>query len=477
MIQVTDEALKLIEKERNGILIESHAIGVNEFIRSLVTLGFNDHSNNRSINSSDGSFWNGLNVYEHYFEEKFLLESAKYYQREFESCVKSLSIPEYFKNYLKRFEHEYIVMNRLNMLPNSTTEKVKNILFTLYVPCNLSEIGSIENKALVDKFSGDIRHIKQIYVIFNKNKIILKCLKPILEQYIIKQGEKAINEIAATSSNNPKVYVETLIGVRNKFEQLMRSEPLFKIASMSGLDKACYEFFNYNAITKGRQSYSAKLFAYYCDMLHLKRGKNAEKEELDKKINEFMTCFKFLKEEEKDAFADFYCQLLATRLVKRSSVSHDTEASMIMKLTKDCDRDYIRKMEQLISDARESDDLNKQYYNQLATSSQLRNVKFSVQVFKSFAWPHSQESQINFPTEIEWSVQGFKTFYKKRHPLRSLKWNYSFSKGEIITNFLETRFTFTVNTFQMAILLQFNSLSSCAFQELAKSTGEIITCI
>lgn len=383
---------------------------IHKFIKSLITLGFNDHSNNRSINSSDGSTWNELNVYEDYFENKFLAESTQYYQREFDIFFKSLPTPQYYKYHKWQTQCE---ISRMRIFPFLTEKKIEDILSMLYIPCNLNII-STENKPLLNKLSGDIEHM--IYAVWGGNKGVRETssdLKPIFEQYFIKKGEEAINKIDATSSINPKVYAETLIGVWNKYSQLILIDSSLKFASLSVLSKACHQFFNYNSITKQQSSHSAKLFAHYCNLL-LKKGKiNAEEDELNNKLNKFMTCFIFL--EEKDDFEDFYCQLLATRLAERSSVSYDTEASMIMKLTKDCDRDYMRKMEQLISDARESDDLNKQYYNQLATSSQLRNVKFRVQVFKSFAWPHSQGSQLILPIEIKGLMESYNEFYQSLH--------------------------------------------------------------
>ena len=57
---------------------------------------------------------------------------------------------------------------------------------------------------------------------------------------------------------------------------------------------------------------------------------NPEEEELEGVLNNVMLIFKYITE--KDVFQKFYRNLLASRLVNDTSVSHDLEGSMISKL-------------------------------------------------------------------------------------------------------------------------------------------------
>lgn len=53
---------------------------------------------------------------------------------------------------------------------------------------------------------------------------------------------------------------------------------------------------------------------------------------------------------------------------------------------------------------------------------------------------------------------------------RKLTWLWTYSKADIRTNYLPTKYIFTVSTFQLAILLQFNETDTCTFKELQVGT-------
>ncbi|XP_067233214.1 cullin-1b isoform X2 [Chanodichthys erythropterus] len=72
--------------------------------------------------------------------------------------------------------------------------------------------------------------------------------------------------------------------------------------------------------------------------------------------------------------------------------------------------------------------------------------------------------------KLERSYQRFTAFYGSRHSGRKLTWLYHLSKGELVTNCFKNRYTLQASTFQMAILLQFNTENSYTVQQLADST-------
>ena len=97
-------------------------------------------------------------------------------------------------------------------------------------------------------------------------------------------------------------------------------------------------------------------------------------------------------------------------------------------------------------------------------------VDFSIQVLSSGSWPFQQSCTFALPSELERSYQRFTAFYASRHSGRKLMWLCQLSKGELVTNCFKNRYTLQASTFQMAILLQYNTEDAYAVQQLTDST-------
>ncbi|CAH2283163.1 Cullin-1 [Pelobates cultripes] len=77
---------------------------------------------------------------------------------------------------------------------------------------------------------------------------------------------------------------------------------------------------------------------------------------------------------------------------------------------------------------------------------------------------------MHFFLQLERSYQRFTAFYASRHSGRKLTWLYQLSKGELVTNCFKNRYTLQASTFQMAILLQYNTEDAYTVQQLTDST-------
>ncbi|EPQ10399.1 Cullin-1 [Myotis brandtii] len=238
---------------------------------------------------------------------------------------------------------------------------------------------------------------------------------------------------------------------------------------VAALDKACGRFINNNAVTKMAQasSKSPELLARYCDSLLKKSSKNPEEAELEDTLNQVMVVFKYI--EDKDVFQKFYAKMLAKRLVHQNSASDDAKASMISKLKQACGYEYTSKLQRMFQDVGVSKDLNEQFKKHLTNSEPL-DLDFSIQVPSSGSWPFQQSCTFALPSELERSYQRFTAFYASRHSGRKLTWLYQLSKGELVTNCFKNRYTLQASTFQMAILLQYNTEDVYVVQQLTDST-------
>jgi len=75
-----------------------------------------------------------------------------------------------------------------------------------------------------------------------------------------------------------------------------------------------------------------------------------------------------------------------------------------------------------------------------------------------------------FHFQLEYSVNRFNDFYNCKHSGRKLSWLFNRSKGDIVTNCFKNRYIFQASTFQMAVLLMFNSHDSYRIGELVEAT-------
>uniref|UniRef100_A0A8P4K482 Cullin family profile domain-containing protein n=1 Tax=Dicentrarchus labrax TaxID=13489 RepID=A0A8P4K482_DICLA len=277
------------------------------------------------------------------------------------------------------------------------------------------------------------------------------------------------NPVTEYMKKDPKVYVQTTLDVHKKYNALVMSAFNNDAGFVAALDKACGRFINNNAVTRMAQSSSKspELLARYCDSLLKKSSKNPEEAELEDTLNQVMVVFKYI--EDKDVFQKFYAKMLAKRLVHQNSASDDAEASMISKLKQACGFEYTSKLQRMFQDIGVSKDLNEQFKKHLTNSEPL-DLDFSIQVLSSGSWPFQQSCTFALPSELERSYQRFTAFYASRHSGRKLTWLYHLSKGELVTNCFKNRYTLQASTFQMAILLQYNTEDSYTVQQLTDST-------
>jgi cullin 1 len=460
--KVMDAVLKLVEKQRNGETIDQ--LQVKAIVESFVSLGLDDNDPTKST----------LDVYRMHFERPFLNSTKEYYDNESKRFVAENSVVEYMKKAEARLDEE---KERVGLYLHP------DIMKQLMDTCNEALITSHsillrdEFQILLDSERTD--DLARMYKLLSRIKDGLDPLRNRFETHVRKAGLAAVEKVATQGDNfEPKIYVDALLEVHGKYQQLVNVAFTGESEFVRSLDNACKEFVNRNQICKSSSTRSPELLAKYTDSLLKKSAKAADETELEELLVQIMVVFKYI--EDKDVFQKFYSRMLAKRLVHTSSVSDDAETSMISKLKEACGFEYTNKLQRMFQDVQISKDLNssyKEFEDKLISddSGAKRATDSTYQILGTGFWPLQPPSTpFAPPAEVNKAVELFTKFYDNKHNGRKLTWLWQLCKGEVRANYIKSGkvpYTFQVSTYQMAILLLFNDNDKVSYDEIEQLTN------
>jgi cullin 1 len=459
---VMDAVLRLVEKQRNGETIEQSQIKA--VVDSFVLLGLDESDSTKPT----------LDVYKEHFEKPFLEATAAYYSRESKQFLAENSVVEYMKKAESRLEEE---KERVDLYLLSEIMGPLNRTCEAALISDHSGILREEFQSLLDNDRVD--DLGRMYKLLSRIPEGLEPLRQRFEVHVRKCGLAAVDRVSNEGEKlEPKIYVEALLQVHTKYQDLVNVAFAGESEFVRSLDNACREFVNRNKVCKAGSSRSPELLGKYTDTLLKKsNAKMSEEDDMEKCQAEIMTVFKYI--EDKDVFQKFYSQLLAKRLVNTSSASDDAELSMISKLKEACGFEYTNKLQRMFQDIQTSKDLNSSYKDWCAQTfddaENKQSVDATYNVLGTSFWPLSPPSTMFTPPQVlVKTYERFQTFYNSKHQGRKLSWLWQLSKGEIRANYTKSAqkvpYTFQVSTYQIAILLPFNDADTISYEDLIEFT-------
>lgn len=456
--KLTLAVLSLIENQRNGDAIDPNL--VKRAVDSFVSLGLDESDSNRQ----------NLEVYKESFEAPFLQETERYYRLESESFIAKTSVTEYMQKAEMRLKEEE---NRVDMyLHLSSRRMLVTTCETVLVKEHAELLQEEFMRLLQNQKEADLSRMHGLLA------RIPEGLDPLRAQFEVAtkaSGLAAIESIASDKpeSVEPKAYVDAILGVYQKYSDLVKKSFRGEAGFNAALDKACREFINQNSITTKSSQRSPELLAKYSDQLLKKTNKVGEETDLDVALIQTMTVFKYI--EAKDVFQKFYSKMLAKRLVYFTSASDDAEASMISRLKDQCGFDYTARMQRMFSDMALCKDLNDQFREKMAQTHDAADLTldFHALALATGSWPlQAPSTGLTIPIELLPTYERFTRYYQNKHSGRKLTWLWQLSRMELKTNYTKQKYTFMVSTYQGAILLQFNvGGDSLTYSEILKGTG------
>ncbi|KAH8921932.1 Cullin-domain-containing protein [Atractiella rhizophila] len=457
--KLTKAILKLIEKQRNGEVIETKLI--EKVIDSLVALGLDETDTNRQ----------NLETYRDGFEKPFIHETEVYYRNESENFISSPgnTITDYMIKAETRLKEEEDRVDKY--LHNSTRKSLVTTCETALVKNHATKMQEVFQELLNQEKEADLN---RMYNLLNRIPEGLNPLREIFETHVKKAGLDNVEKISAAGAEvEPKAYVDALLEIHSRNHQLwqnaFKAEPGFG----GSLDKACREFVNRNTCTGSNSSKSPELLAKYADGLLRKSNKAGEEADLEGALVNTMTVFKYI--EDKDVFQKFYSKMLAKRLIHFASASDDAESNMISKLKDACGFEYTTKLQRMFQDMSLCKDLNDNFKEKMSQTHEASDlsVDFHVLVLGTSAWPlQAPTTEMDIPRELQKTHSRFVNYYQNKHSRRKLTWLWQLSRNELRTLYTKgQKYTFMTSNFQACVLLQFNGESdNLSYEDIKNGT-------
>eukprot|EP00928_Gymnodinium_smaydae_P013194 TRINITY_DN1481_c0_g3_i1.p1 TRINITY_DN1481_c0_g3~~TRINITY_DN1481_c0_g3_i1.p1 ORF type:complete len:776 (-),score=148.13 TRINITY_DN1481_c0_g3_i1:319-2646(-) len=419
----------------------------------------------------------GKNVYFECFEEPFLDNTRKFYQDESAQYISQNSCSDYLKKAEKRIREEKARVD--NYLHDSTMKKIQELCDEEWILAHYKTLVHMEHSGCSWMFVHDkVQDLERMYALFGRAPQTLKEMQRVMIDCICEAGRDILND--PEKVKDPVSFISAILALKNKYNQFVKESfkecKEFQIA----LKQAFESFLN-------KDTRTAQYLSLFVDDMFRKGLKGMSSDvEIDTSLEQVVTVFRFLQD--KDVFENFYKQHLARRLLTNRSVSDEAERSMISKLKSECGHQYTSKLEGMFQDMKLSEDLMKQYKSGAGGSQRSlgssvapgaagggagggQNIDLKVSVLTSGFWPGPPGAPCELPTEIQDCCSRFETFYLAKHTGRRLTWQPNFGCADMKAMMPKSRHELNVSTYQMCILMLFNSHQTLTYQDFQMQTN------
>lgn len=401
-------------------------------------------------------------LYETIFETELLKQTAEFYKAESGTLLQELPLSQYMLRVIARKQEEMLRCTKF--IPACCHYKVERRVHFELVEQHLSVLQGEAGKFVAEERTDDLANMYRLL------KPVSNGLKPLVasvQEHVKKQGLQAVHQL--TGEHLATLYVENLLAVHQKYTAVVTST----FNRDQQFQEAMHRAFEAVINTKqGKNSpKSPEIIAKYCDILLKKSTKGLTESEIDDKLTNCITIFKYV--EDKDIFQKFYSRHLAKRLLQQLSLSMDLEEFMINKLKAACGYEFTSRLHRMFTDMAVSQGHNQKFLVYLKEHDLALDTNFSINILQSGAWPMGTTNcgfTMSLPQELEKPLQYFEKFYHSSFSGRKLTWLHHLSQGELKCCFTSRTYIVTMVSYHVVIMLFFQKATVMKAGELLSGT-------
>ncbi|KAE8816717.1 Cullin-3A [Hordeum vulgare] len=400
----------------------------------------------------------GPAVYQDDFEKPFLEVSASFYSGESQEFIECCDCGNYLKKAERRLNEE---MERVSHYLDAGSEaKITSVVEKEMIANHMHRLVHMENSGLVNMLIDDkYEDLGRMYTLFRRVSDGLSTIRDMMTSYLRETGKHLVTD--PERLKDPVDFVQCLLNEKDKHDKIINvafgNDKTFQNALNSS-----FEFFiNLN-------NRSPEFISLYVDDKLRKGLKGATEEDVEGILDKVMMLFRYLQE--KDVFEKYYKQHLAKRLLSGKTVSDDAERSMIVKLKTECGYQFTSKLEGMFTDMKTSQDTMQDFYAK--KSEELGDgPTLDVHILTTGSWPTQPSPPCSLPPEILTVCEKFRGYYLGTHSGRRLTWQTNMGTADIKATFGKSqKHELNVSTYQMCVLMLFNSSDGLTYKDIEQAT-------
>ncbi|XP_044955618.1 cullin-3A-like [Hordeum vulgare subsp. vulgare] len=400
----------------------------------------------------------GPAVYQDDFEKPFLEVSASFYSGESQEFIECCDCGNYLKKAERRLNEE---MERVSHYLDAGSEaKITSVVEKEMIANHMHRLVDMENSGLVNMLIDDkYEDLGRMYTLFRRVSDGLSTIRDMMTSYLRETGKHLVTD--PERLKDPVDFVQCLLNEKDKHDKIINvafgNDKTFQNALNSS-----FEFFiNLN-------NRSPEFISLYVDDKLRKGLKGATEEDVEGILDKVMMLFRYLQE--KDVFEKYYKQHLAKRLLSGKTVSDDAERSMIVKLKTECGYQFTSKLEGMFTDMKTSQDTMQDFYAK--KSEELGDgPTLDVHILTTGSWPTQPSPPCSLPPEILTVCEKFRGYYLGTHSGRRLTWQTNMGTADIKATFGKSqKHELNVSTYQMCVLMLFNSSDGLTYKDIEQAT-------
>ncbi|KAI5986245.1 Cullin-domain-containing protein [Pisolithus albus] len=422
-------ALGLVRRECNGERID-HSV-VKEIVGSFVSLGLDDADVRKAL----------LDICKEHLEFTVALAVRKYSEPSSEVIFTENKFSKFLREVDERLQEEE------NRIARDFDPDIRiQLLDGWQVPAPAYLLKEFPRLLL----HGKLEDLRRLYAISVRTHWKLDQLRTQFGEHAKEAGMSVVSRLIGEGTGGADgldlgKYVDALFEVHQKYSKIVAECLMGDVGFRTSLGKACRNFVNCNDATGPSDTKPAELLANYADRLLRRKDKTADDGNLESSLHRLGVLFTCI--EDKDIFWEIYSMRLAKRLVYGFSVSDEAEMRMVSKMKEVCGVEYTNKMERMIIAVNVSKDITDQFNRNLERDTGDLGVNFSIMIFGANCWsPRPPNTGFVIPPEI-------------------------LSTAELTTSYLNRKYILVTSSYQMAVLLQYNTCDTLTLDELIAATA------